>query len=91
MLDDEQPGDGEGEPLDEGRPEWDSVEAERDYWKSLALSYGAKLRAIEHTMGATWTVEAAADGWFVIRTDGKDATRVPIASLDELELYKSKP
>jgi len=37
---------GEGEPIDEGGPEWQRVEQERDYWKDLALSYGAKLKAL---------------------------------------------
>jgi len=49
------------------QPEWDTVEQERDHWKKLALSYAAKLSAIEHTMGRTWTVELDATGqhWIV--------------------------
>jgi len=54
MLDDDNGG--EGEPIPDDGPEWGSVEAERDYWKGLALSYGAKLKALEHTLAGTWTV-----------------------------------
>lgn len=48
--------------MDEGGPEWESVEQERDYWKALALSYGAKLKALELIMQASWTVKPADDG-----------------------------
>lgn len=51
---------GDGKPLDEGGPEWGSVEEERDYWKALAQSYGAKLLALERTLKATWAVEQGA-------------------------------
>lgn len=37
--------------------EWPTVEAERDYWKKLALAYGAKISAMKHVLGRTWTVE----------------------------------
>lgn len=44
------------------QPEWDTVEAERDYWKKLALAYAAKIAAIEHTMRKSWTVTLDATG-----------------------------
>jgi cation diffusion facilitator CzcD-associated flavoprotein CzcO len=84
MRDDTPASGDDGEPLDEGRPEWETVEEERDYWKALALEYGAKLKAIEHTMKATWTVEfdGKGDGW-VVQTDGDTTRRAPLASLEE--------
>lgn len=59
MLDDDK---GEGEPIPDDGPEWGSVAEECAYWKALALSYGAKLRAIEGTMQCAWTVRADESG-----------------------------
>jgi hypothetical protein len=71
--------DGEGEPLDEGGPEWESVEQERDYWKSLALGYAAKLKALELTFAASFTVQPDRDGkrWVVQTDDPFRAYPVP--------------
>lgn len=68
-------------PPDEG-PEWENVEQERDYWKGLALSYGAKLKAIEHTMAGTWTVIHTKDGkvWVV----DEQASSFPIDGLSDI-------
>lgn len=84
QLDDDDNG-GEGEPVHDDGPEWDSVEAERDYWKALALTYGAKLGALQATMAATWTVEHAADGSWITRADGQAADRLPLAGLEEVD------
>jgi hypothetical protein len=67
LMDNRVPPSDEGEPLDEGLPEWESVEAERDYWKALALSYGAKISAIRHAFEQDWTVK---DG-FIEQVDGE--------------------
>lgn len=72
---DETPASGDGEPLDEGLPEWPTVEAERDYWKKLALEYGAKIAAIRHALDNDWTVN---DGFIEQTSD--EARRLP--SLD---------
>jgi len=53
---------GEGEPIPDDGPEWHSVAEECAYWKALALSYGAKLRALESTLQCTWTVRADESG-----------------------------
>lgn len=72
---------GEGEPLNDDQPEWSSVEEERDYWKKLALEYGAKLGALQHTMASSWTVEHATDGSWIVRQDGQAADRLPLTDL----------
>lgn len=82
MLDDDHGG--EGEPVHDDGPEWESVEAERDYWKKIALEYGAKLGALRLTMDARWTVEHAADGSWIVRDDGQAADRLPLAGLEEV-------
>lgn len=38
-------------------PEFETPQQEIAYWKGLALSYGAKLRAVEVVMGRTWTAK----------------------------------
>lgn len=55
------------EPLDmDGEPEWSTLEAERDYWKGLALSYGAQITAMKHTLATDWTAKQDVTGqWFV--------------------------
>ena len=52
-------------------PEWDTVEQERDYWKALALSYAAKIGAMDATMKRTWTVKIGADGNHWIEEDNQ--------------------
>lgn len=45
-----------------GEKEWPSVEAERDYWKALAQSYGAKLTALRHVLDGAYEIVIGADG-----------------------------
>jgi hypothetical protein len=74
----------EGEPIDEGGPEWDSVEAERDYWKALAQSYGAKLTALKCTLEADWEIVGPEDGRMWAQMKGGDGNLAyPLPTIDE--------
>jgi hypothetical protein len=55
-----------------------------DYWKALALSYGAKLKAVELTFAATFTIQPDAQGkLWVVQTD--DPFRAyPVASMKDV-------
>lgn len=72
-------GGGEGEPLHDDGPEWESVEQERDYWKGLAQSYGAKISAIKHALENDWTIAPDETGklWVVCCTDPTNVRPMP--------------
>jgi hypothetical protein len=73
-----------GSPLDEGGPKWASVEAERDYWKKLALEYGAKLSVLKHTMDAAWKIVQDAEGqWWIVQDGGVNRVG-PMPSLEDV-------
>lgn len=46
-------------------PEFPTVEAERDYWKGLALSYAAKLGALELVFKRSWTAKVDPNSGYV--------------------------
>ena len=66
---------GEGSPMEDAGPEWDSVEAERDYWKGLALKYGAQLGAIKHALNTQWTVRQIDGKNWICSIDDPDNVR----------------
>lgn len=54
-------------------PEFESVEKERDYWKGLALSYAAKLGALQVVMNKSWTASVDPEtAKIVVFEDGVD-------------------
>lgn len=58
--------------LSKTEPEWESVEAERDYWKRLAQSYGAQLTAMRHVLATTWEIRGpdASGDFYAVPADG---------------------
>lgn len=75
---------GEGEPIPDDGPEWGSVEEECAYWKGLALSYGAKLKAIEHTMTMTWVIESDNLGMYVRPEPDVERITIHVSGLSDI-------
>lgn len=68
---------GEGEPLEDAGPEWESVEQERDYYKNLSQQYAAKLMMLERVFQATWKIKQDAEGFYADSDDfNRDLPRI---------------
>lgn len=80
MLDDDHGG--EGEPLSNDGPEWESVEQERDYWKALAQAYGAKLTALKCTLDAEWEIVGPELGRYYAQMKGGDLS-FPLPTIED--------